>query len=150
MVRAKLKTTVGEKRVAWAVASLFLCLGAAWAAGCVYDAIVRARPAWALWIPEAPILNRPELQLIVIVPLSMILVIALIGGIRSSRTILGKLAVVISVLAILQSGFLALRDIHDMAVLNRWAALYYAAQQVQAERPLNRSEHPVDRPGISQ
>ena len=115
-------------------ASLALSVGGAWAAGRVYDVIVRAHPAWALWIPEAPILNRPELQLIVLVPLLLVLVVALIGGIFSRRVFIGKLAVALSVLAILQSAAMAVSDIHDMAVLRNWARVYYAAQREQKLR----------------
>lgn len=128
------KMVITRIPVAWACISLALCLGSAWLAGWLYGALIAARPAWALWIPEAPILNRPELQLIVLVPLLLVLVIALIGGILSRRVFIGKLAVAISVLAILQSAAMAVSDIHDMAVLRNWARVYYAAQREQKLR----------------
>lgn len=122
-------------RVNGTVAIVF-SLGAAWSAGMAYDGLVAARPAWALWIPQAPILNRPELQLIVIGGLLPMLVIALIGGIGSRRVFLGKLATVISLLAILQCSAMAVQDIRDMAVLKSWAHLYYSAQRERSTPPL--------------
>jgi hypothetical protein len=114
--------------VLWASVSLVLSLGAAWTAGWAYDTLVAARPQWALWISEAPILNRPELQLMVIIPLLLVLAIALIGGVVSRRAFLGKLATAISLLAILQCSAMAVEDIRDMAVLRSWAHLYYSSQ----------------------
>ena len=127
---------ISKTPVVWAGASLALCLGGAWIDGQTYDKLITARPAWALWIPQAPILNRPELQLIVIGGLLPMLVIALIGGIRSRRVFLGKLATVISLLAILQCSAMAVQDIRDMAVLKSWAHLYYSAQRERSTPPL--------------
>ncbi len=127
---------ISKTPVVWAGASLALCLGGAWIAGQTYDKLITARPAWALWIPQAPILNRPELQLIVIGGLLPMLVIALIGGIGSRRVFLGKLATVISLLAILQCSAMAVQDVRDMAVLKDWAHLYYSAQRDRSTRPL--------------
>ena len=129
------KRTAVKMPILWGCASLVLCLGAAWSAGWAYDALVAARPQWALWIPQATILNLPELQLVVIAPLLPVLVMALIGGILSHRAFVGKLAMIVSIVAILQSAGMAARDIHDMAVLNNWAHLYHAAQRKQATRP---------------
>ncbi len=123
-----LERPISKTPVVWAGASLALCLGGAWIDGQTYDKLITARPAWALWIPQAPILNRPELQLIVIGGLLPMLVIALIGGIWSRRVFLGKLATVISLLAILQCSAMAVQDIRDMAVLKSWAHLYYSSQ----------------------